>query len=60
MTSSMAEPTSCCAVPGTYCARVDAVFNVPGVHVDVGWRDDRLQVVVETGPAAMQCARCGW
>ena len=56
----MAEPTSCCAVPGTYCARVDAVFNVSGVHVDVGWRDDRLQVVVETGPAAMQCARCGW
>ena len=33
----MAEPTSCCAVPGDYCARVDALFNMPGVHVtDVG------------------------
>jgi transposase len=56
----MAEPTSCCAVPGTYCARVDALFNVPGVHlIDVGRRDDRLQVEVETGPAAMDCPRCG-
>ena len=35
----MAEPTSCCAVPGGYCARVDALFNLPGIHVtDVDWR----------------------
>ena len=54
----MAEPTSCCAVPGGYCARVDALFNLPGVHVtDVGWRadrtrnlGDRLVLTVETGP----------
>ena len=35
----MAEPTSCCTVPGSYCARVDTLFNLPGVHVtDVAWR----------------------
>jgi len=64
----MAEPTSCCAVPGGYCARVDALFNLPGVHVtDVGWRTDRgeevlgdqLVLSVATGPAPMGCPRCG-
>lgn len=25
----MAEPTSCCAEPGGYCARVDPLFNLP-------------------------------
>jgi hypothetical protein len=36
----MAEPTSCCVVPGGYCARVDTLFNLPGVHVlDVAWRE---------------------
>ena len=36
----MAEPTSCCVEPGGYCARVDTLFNLPGVHVlDVAWRD---------------------
>ena len=36
----MAEPTSCCAEPGGYCARVDTMFNLPGVHVlDVVWRE---------------------
>jgi transposase len=56
----MAEPTSCCAVPGTYCARVDALFNVAGMHVtDVGWRGDRLLLTVETGPSTMGCPRCG-
>jgi hypothetical protein len=34
----MAEPTSCCARPRGYCARVDALFTMPGVHVlDVAW-----------------------
>ena len=64
----MAEPTSCCAVPGGYCARVDALFNLPGVHVtDVGWgadrdeevAEDRLVLSVETGPGPVGCARCG-
>ena len=36
----MAEPTSCCVEPGGYCARVDTLFNLPGVHVlDVAWRE---------------------
>ena len=38
----MAEPTSCCVVPGGYCARVDTLFNLPGVHVlDVAWLGGR-------------------
>jgi len=60
----MAEPTSCSAVPGRYCARVDALFNLPGIHViDVGWRGeddrDRLLLTVETGPAQAGCPGCG-
>lgn len=64
----MSEPTSCCAVPGGYCARVDALFNLPGVHVtDVGWRcdeegevlSDRLVLSVETSPGPMGCPVCG-
>ena len=63
----MAEPTSCCAVPGGYCARVDALFNLPGVHVtEVGWRTDgdqvavdRLVLGVETGPGPVGCPGCG-
>ena len=54
----MAEPTSCCAEPGGYCARVDTLFNLPGVHVlDVAWREAvkrtpaGLGLVVETGSA---------
>ena len=36
----MAEPTLCCTLPGSYCARVDTLFNLPGVHVlDVAWRE---------------------
>src|SRR5215204_7283498 len=55
----MPEPTSCCAGPESYCARVDAMFNMPGVHViDVAWRvvegrgRDRLVLTVETHPGA--------
>ena len=29
----MAEPMSCGVLPGGYCARVDTLFNLPGVHV---------------------------
>jgi len=64
----MAEPTSCCAVPGGYCARVDALFNLPGIHVtDVAWRvggesedgRDQLVLAVESGPRPMGCPGCG-
>ena len=41
----MAEPTSCCAEPGGYCARVDTLFNLPGVHVlDVAWHECRRKL----------------
>ncbi len=62
----MAEPTSCCAVPGGYCARVDTLFNMPGVHViDVAWRGsgerprDQLLLTVETHPDPVGCPGCG-
>src|SRR5215212_9725432 len=62
----MAEPTSCCVVPGGYCARVDTLFNLPGVHVlDVAWRNDRgrlpagLRLVVESHPVQAGCPGCG-
>ena len=62
----MAEPTSCCAVPGRYCARVDTLFNMPGVHViDVAWRGrdeqsgERLALTVETHPDPVGCPGCG-
>jgi hypothetical protein len=45
----MAEPTLCCTLPGSYCARIDALFNHDGVHVfDVGWHGDRLALTIET------------
>ena len=60
----MAERTSCCTLPGSYCARVDALFNHDGVHViDVGWRRrgevDRLALTVETHPLLVACPGCG-
>jgi transposase len=60
----MSEPTSCCALPGGYCTRVDTLFNHDGVHViDVGWRRrdqiDRLCLTVETHPWPVACPRCG-
>jgi transposase len=62
----MAEPTSCCAGPGGYCARVDTLFNLPGVHVlHVAWREAGkhepagLRLVVETAPAGIGCPGCG-
>jgi hypothetical protein len=62
----MAEPTSCGAVPGGYCARVDSLFNMSGVHVvDVSWRHldggqrERLVLTVETHPDPMGCPGCG-
>jgi transposase len=61
----MAEPTSCCTEPGGYCARVDMLFNLPGVHVtDVVWRQpgkgrERLVLSVETGPGPAGCPGCG-
>jgi transposase len=62
----MAEPTSCCAEPVGYCARVDTLFNLSGVHVlDVAWlasRDrlpTRLALMVETASAETGCSVCG-
>jgi transposase len=62
----MAEPTSCCAEPGGYCARVDALFNMPDVHVlevsrhdRVSAESDRLKLMVESHPAEVGCPGCG-
>jgi len=62
----MAEPTSCCAEPGGYCARVDTLFNLPGVHVlDVTWREPSkrapagLRLLVETAVTETGCPGCG-
>ena len=58
----MAEPTSCCVEPGGYCARVDTLFNMPGVHVlDVAWRNCLgklpfgLRLTVESQPTETGC-----
>ncbi len=56
----MTDPTVCCTLPGTYCARVDALFNLDGVHViDVGWHGGRLSLTVETDRVVAGCPRCG-
>jgi len=62
----MAEPTSYCVLPGGYCARVDTLFNMPGVHVlDVAWREPTkrcpagLRLLVESAPAETGCPGCG-
>src|SRR4029450_8017176 len=62
----MAEPTACCAEPVGYCARVDTMFNMPGVHVlDATWRDGSSKVAaglcltVESHPAETGCPSCG-
>lgn len=62
----MAEPTSCCVEPGGYCARVDTLFNLPGVHVlTVAWREargrlpDGLWLSVESSAAEAGCPGCG-
>ena len=62
----MAERTSCCVEPGGYCARVDTLFNLAGVHVlDVGWLEGRgrlpagVRLIVETRAAETACPVCG-
>ena len=62
----MAEPTSCCTLPGSYCARVDTLFNLPGVHVVYVIRRERtgrvppgLHLLVETDPVETGCPGCG-
>ena len=56
----MSEPTSCCVLPGSHCARTDALFNLAGVHVlDVACRDDRLLLTVETDATVAGCPGCG-
>jgi hypothetical protein len=58
----MAEPTWCCAEPGGYCARVDTLFNMPGLRVvDVAWRmhggrfPAGLRLTVESHPSEAGC-----
>lgn len=58
----MGEPTSCRTLPGSYCARVDTLFNLPGVQVlDVAWRERAgrlppgLHRLVETEAARRGC-----
>jgi hypothetical protein len=59
----MAEPTSCCADAPTYCARVDMLFNLAGVH-DVAWLEAagrapaRLRLLVETARTDTACSGC--
>ena len=56
----MTQATLCCTTPGCYCARVDALFNVAGVHVlEVGWDEDRPTLTVETDPSLADCPSCG-
>jgi transposase len=56
----MSQPTSCCVLPGGFCARIDSLFNLDGVHVvEVGWREDRLVLTVETHPGPAGCPGCG-
>jgi transposase len=62
----MAEPTSCCVEPGGYCARIDTLFNLAGVHVlDVVWHDRSskvpvgLRLTVESHAAETGCPGCG-
>jgi transposase len=62
----MAEPTSCCVEPGGYCARVDTLFNLAGVHVlDVVRRDPSskvpvgLRLTVESHATGTGCPGCG-
>ena len=56
----MAEGTSCCAVPWSHWARVDALFNVPDPRGRVDWRDggdrSRLGLAVEAGRC--RCPGC--
>ena len=62
----MAEPTSSCVDLDRYCARVDTLFNLPGVHVlDVAWQEQRgrrpagLRLTVKTGAVETGCPGCG-
>jgi transposase len=62
----MAEPTSCCVESVGYCARVDTLFNMAGIHVlDVAWAHSRcslppgLRLIVESEPTVAGCPGCG-
>ena len=56
----MAEPTSCCTLPGSYWARIDVLFNSEGVRViDVGWRGDQPLLTIETHPELAGWLGCG-
>ena len=60
----MAEPTSCCVLPGSYFARVDTLFNMAGMHVlDMIWRERSRRIpagrlLVETDLAGAGCPGC--
>jgi transposase len=52
---------SMCGAGVRWCARADAIFDVPGMHVlDVeGDRDGRLIVTVESDQVETGCPSCG-
>ena len=50
-----------CGSSARWCARADALFDVPGMHVLEVARDDlgRLLLTVETDQVVMGCPSCG-
>lgn len=50
-----------CGPGGRWCARADALFDVPGMHIVGVARDaaGRLVLTVETNQASMGCPSCG-
>jgi hypothetical protein len=60
--STMAEPTSCCVVSCGYCACVDTLFDLPGVHVlDLGpnRKSSRQTITISYRPSKLQPRRLG-
>lgn len=54
----MADSTGRCGAH--WCARADAIFDVPGVHVLAVQRDpERLVLTIETTPGVVACPSCG-
>jgi transposase len=54
-------PHSMCGSGARWCARADAIFDVPDMHVlDVGIDDQqRLVLTIESGQLEAACPRCG-
>lgn len=63
-TSTLSEPTTRpaarCHRDTTYCSRCDLLVGLADLHVAaVDSEDDRLRVLVESGPATVGCRSCG-